>query len=66
MLSKFFNTQWKYPTNRKDWTELVKVDLIDFGIQIDLEVIRSKSKLSWANFVKRKSKEYAWKRFQIG
>ena len=54
-----------YNHPRLDWTELVKVDLIDFGIPIDLEVIRSKSKLSWANFVKRKSKEYAWKKLMV-
>ena len=63
MLSKFFRTQWKYPTNKKDWTELVKSDLDEFEIPVDLEFIVSKSKWSWANLVKGKSKEVAWKKF---
>ena len=63
MLSKFFRTQWKYPTNKKDWTELVKSDLDEFEIPADLEFIVSKSKWSWANLVKVKSKEVAWKKF---
>ena len=63
MLSHFFNTQWKHPTNHKDWTELVKHDLVDFEIPVDLEFIKSKTKLSMSNLVKTKSKHYAWKKF---
>ena len=63
MLSQFFNTQWKYPTNHKDWTELVKQDLVDFGIPGELDYIKSKSKISMSNLVKIKSKEFAWKKF---
>jgi hypothetical protein len=62
MLSQFFKTQWKYPTNHKDWTELVKQDLVDFGLEIDLDFIKSKSNFAITNLVKRKSKEYAWKK----
>ena len=43
MISTFFYTQWKYPTNKHDWTELVKVDLEDFEIPADIDFIRSKS-----------------------
>ena len=47
MLQQFFMTQWKYPTNKKDWTEMVKLDLLDFGIPANLDFINSKSKLSF-------------------
>ena len=57
MLSLFFNTQWKYPTNKKDWVEQVKIDLDDFDIPVDLDFIRKKSHLSFKDLVKRKAKE---------
>jgi hypothetical protein len=63
MLSKFVNTQWKYPTNHKDWTELVKQDLVDLEMPVDLDFIKSKSRFSISNLVKIKSKQYAWKKF---
>ena len=63
MIFKFFNTQWKYPTNKHDWTELVKQDLEDFDIAADLDFIRSKSEFSFKHQVKLKSIEYAWKKF---
>ena len=63
MIFKFFSTQWKYPTNKQDWTELVRGDLEDFEIPADLEFIRSKSVFSFKNLVKKKSKDYAWKKF---
>ena len=63
MLFQFFSTQWKYPTNKQDWTELVREDLRDFEIPIDLEFIKSKGPYAFKNFVKSKSKEYAWKKF---
>ena len=53
MLTKFFNVQLKYPSPG-DWTEQVKVDLADFGIEMDLDTIRSKSIYSFKNIVKRK------------
>ena len=52
MLSKICNTQWKYPTNHKDWTELVKQDLVVFEIPVDLDFIKSKSRFSISNLVK--------------
>ena len=41
MLGKFFKTQRKYPTNQKDWTELVKKDLEDFGFPEDINFFKS-------------------------
>ena len=55
----FFTTQWRFPTNNKDWTEQVKQDLIDLDISSDLSYIKSKSKFSFTNMVKRKAKKYA-------
>ena len=56
MFNKFFDAQWKYPTN-DDWTATVQTDLEDFGI--DFEVMKTKSKKAFLKFVKRKAKEYA-------
>ena len=58
MLKKFFQAQWRYPTSG-DWTEQVKQDLEDFEIECDLDFLRSKSKESFTNIVKRKATEYA-------
>ena len=60
MLSKFFLTQWKYPCNSKEWTEQVRADLDDFGIQVDLDFIKSKSECSFKNLVKVKTTEYCF------
>ena len=57
MLSKFFNTQWKYPGNSREWTEQAKGDLEYFGIQADFNFIKSKSEDAFKNLVKRKAKE---------
>ena len=35
-LGDFVITQWKYPTHQKDWTELVKGDMEDFGFPIKI------------------------------
>ena len=43
MLHQFFITQWNKPT-RGDWTELVKEDLNDFGIDEDLVMLQQMSK----------------------
>ena len=37
---------------------MVRLDLMDFGIPVDLDFIKSKSKLSFKNLVKLKSKEH--------
>ena len=62
MLHKFFQAQWKYPT-KNDWTEQTKADLEDFGITVDL--VKSKSKYSFSQLVKRKSKEFAFQKCWI-
>ena len=56
MIHQFFITQWHNPT-RGDWTETVKQDLDAFDIQVDFDVIRSKSKLSFKNMVKKRALE---------
>ena len=63
MLFQVFSAQWRYPTNKEDWTEMVWKDLVDFGIPVDLEFIRSKSKLTFKNMVKIKSKEFSFFKF---
>ena len=55
MLSKFFHTQWKYPTAKNEWTERVKKDLNEFGISDDLDWMKTKSKSSFKNTVKKSS-----------
>ena len=62
MLAKFFITQWKYPSPG-DWTEQVKEDLKDFGMLADFDFMRSKSKDSFKNLVKKKAVEYAFYSF---
>ena len=65
MLYQVFSAQWKYPTNKQDWTEMVRRDLLDFGMEVDLDWIRSKSKLTFKNMVKIKSKEYSFFKFMV-
>ena len=59
MLSKFFHTQWKYPARKNEWTEKVKEDLEELDIEINLEKIKSKSKDTFKNLVKKKVSEKA-------
>ena len=59
MLANFFRVQWNYPSPG-DWTEQVKVDLNDFGMEIDFEFIKSKSTEVFHKLVKRKAYEYAF------
>ena len=61
MLSKFFHCQW-LDNKKHDWTEQVRCDLEDFGIQVDLETIENKSVFSWKQLVKRKDKELEFRR----
>ena len=58
MLSKVFETQWKYPV-RDDWTLQVQEDLKDLNIGMSLKEIEEKSEYSFKKHVKIKSKEYA-------
>ena len=61
MLSKFFHCQWMQG-NQDDWTEQVKCDLRDLGLPCELKMIRKKSNLSWKNLVKKKAKEFEFKK----
>ena len=59
-VAAFFHTQWKYTTGRrKEWTEQVKKDLVQFGFKPDLELIKSKKKTTFKISVKRKARELA-------
>jgi hypothetical protein len=57
MLYSFFLTQFYNPTPG-DWTEQAKVDFGDFGIPLDFDVLRKKSKESFKMLVKRQAHEY--------
>ena len=50
MLYQFFITQWKY-SSKLDWTRQVKEDLDDFGIEANLDWIKSRSKGWFKNLV---------------
>ena len=58
MLYKFFLAQWKCPS-KQDWTEQVRLDLTDLGLEKNLDLIQSKSQFSFKNLVKIKTKEFA-------
>lgn len=57
MLFKVFSAQWKYPI-KDDWTNTVQKDLKDLEINMSLEEIKLKSKISFKKLVKIKAKEY--------
>ena len=61
MISSFFFTQWNNPC-RGDWSDQIKIDLEDFGIDCNFDFIRSKSQWAFKNMVKNKAKEYALKK----
>ena len=60
MLHQFFITQWNKPT-RGDWTETAKDNLEEFGLKADFGFLKSKSKTSFKNILKKKAKECAYK-----
>ena len=60
MLSKFFSTQWNHST-KGDWTEQVKLDLLDFGLPRDLETLEKQSVSFFKNLIKKKAKEYEYR-----
>ena len=60
MLSKIFTKQWKH-----EWTEQVKVDLEELGIPGDLNWIKSKSKLTFKNLIKKQIKELAFMKLML-
>ena len=55
MLAKFFKIQCKYPY-KEDWTKQVQEDLEVFGLDNDLEKIKTTSKNSFKSLVKLKPK----------
>ena len=59
MLWKVFNTQWKYPSARGEWSEQVKSDLESFGMAEELENIKNKTKFSFKALVKKQARELA-------
>ena len=63
MLFKVFITQWKYPAAKNEWTEQIKLDLMEFGFSEDLEELEAISNNSFKNQVKKKSKELAFYKF---
>ena len=52
MLSRFFHCQW-LESSQHDWTNQVRMDLAEFELPVDLEVIEKKSIFSWKNLVKK-------------
>ena len=42
MLCDFFTAQWKHPV-KNDWTEQVKLDLIEFELNYDSSWIKNQS-----------------------
>ena len=64
MLFKFVLAQWNHPT-KNDWTEKVREDLEDFGLEADMASIKEKSSWSFKAMVKKKAKEYAFNSFLI-
>ena len=55
MLYRFFDTQWKH-SEAGDWTVQARLDLAEFGIPEDSDVIRSQSKYTLKKLVKVKEK----------
>ena len=59
MLHKFFKVQWEYPT-KYDWTETVKGDFDFFGLDLDIEKIKTFKKEKYAKIVKNKVRAVAF------
>ena len=60
MLHKFFWTQWNFPTKRNEWTEQVKMNLEEFGLSADLDILKAISINQFKNKVKKTTKEVAF------
>ena len=60
MLYKLFQTQWHNEV-KNDWTSEAKKNLNEFGIPQNLDFLKSKSKASFQNLVKKKAREYEFK-----
>ena len=61
MLFKFFHTQWQTEV-KGDWKIEVKKNLEEFGIPENFDFLRSKSKESFHNLVKKKAREFEFNR----
>ena len=58
MLYEVFKTQCQYP-RKDDWTETMRADLTELGLNPNLEHLRSISKNSFKRLFKHKSKQFA-------
>ena len=58
-LYKFFITQWNHPAARNEWTEKVKLDLEEFGISDDLDLVKGTSEYKFKKMVRKKAREVA-------
>ena len=58
MLYQVFITQWNNPT-KGDWTVTVRENLVEFGFCEEYEFLKTQSKLSFKNTLKKKAKEVA-------
>ena len=61
MLARFFYCQW-LDSNQHDWTKQVRIDLEDFCLPENLDLIQNKSEYSWIKLVKKQAKEYELRR----
>ena len=52
-----------YPARKNEWTEQLKSDLTDFGLSLDLDILKNISNNSFKSKVKKKAKEYAFYTF---
>ena len=59
MLSRFFWARWKNPV-RGDWTERVKSDLKDLGLDMELEQIREMKKEKFKSLVRKACRKSAF------
>ena len=59
--SNIIPAQWQNEA-KNDWTMEVKKNLIEFGIPQDSEFLKSKSSYTFQNLVKKKGREFKFKR----
>ena len=59
--SNIIPAQWQNEA-KNDWTMEVKKNLIEFGIPQDFEFLKSKSSYAFQNLVKKKGREFEFKR----
>ena len=59
MIYQIFSVQWNQPT-KNDWTNLVKQDMQDFKMEINLSSIKKKSAMAFKNLVRKKANEFEY------